>query len=508
MELSVSEISAAVGGRIIYGDENIKVKNISLNSRVMKGDDLFVPVIGERVDAHRFILQAISNGAVCSFTSRHKSLEDLKKDFGENESGFICDEAFSENSEKTEKKPHSLTHSFALISVDDTVAALQALGAYYRDNYVKIPFVGVTGSVGKTTTREMIASALSAGFRVYATKGNSNSQVGVPITVTETDSDAQIGVIELGMSEFGEMTRISNVAKPDTAVITNIGISHINQLKTRENILIQKLHITDGMRSGGVLILNGDDEYLKDIDEKKLHEYGIAEDKELKLLFYGTGENCDFRAQDIVLKDGYPEFTIVDTHTGERARKSLSVMGDHMILNAVASVCAASVYGIKIEDSFSALSGFTGVKGRGEIYKVSGMTIIDDSYNAAPDSMKAGLKVLWDMPCGNRKKAVLADMLELGEKEAEYHREVGEFMAQNGILPDELLLLGNLSENIAKGLTENLSSREKTPSIKHFSELSELMDYLKASLKPGDTVLFKGSNSMGLSKAVKALLED
>ena len=482
MKLTVAGAAKAVGGKIIFGDENLTIENISLNSRFMKGRDLFVPVIGERVDAHDFIEQAFENGAVCSLTSRHKS---------------------PEGSEKL------LKEGKALICVEDTVTALQTLGSYYRDNYVKIPYVGVTGSVGKTTTREMVAKALSAGFEVYATKGNSNSQVGVPITVTETDGDAGIGVIELGMSEFGEMTRISKVAKPDTAVITNIGVSHINQLKTRENIMLEKLKITDGMPSGGTLILNGDDEYLRDLDQDKLHAYGIGVGKEINIIFYGTGENCRFRAHDTELKDGFPEFSITDTETGESSRERLSVMGDHMILNAVAAVCVARIYGISIKDSFSSLASFTGVKGRGEIYEASGIKIIDDSYNAAPASMKAGLKVLNDMPTEGRKIAVLADMLELGENEAQYHRQVGEYMAEKGILPDGLILLGPLSENIEEGFKEGLPEGgiEKTATnIKHFSELSELSAFLKTYLKPGDTVLFKGSNSMGLSKVVKEFI--
>ncbi len=506
MKLSVSEIASAVGGNIIYGDERLIVKNISLNSREMKGDDLFVPVIGEKVDAHRFILQAAENGAVCAFTSRHRSFEEFKD-------GFYDKNADGHNAELPEALKES---NFALISVDNTVSALQALGSYYRDNYVKIPYIGVTGSVGKTTTREMIAAALSAGFKVYATKGNSNSQVGVPITVTETDPCAKVGVIELGMSEFGEMNRISKVAKPDIAVITNIGVSHINQLKTRENIMKEKLHITDGMRDGGTLILNGDDEYLRDLDMEKLHSLSIAEGKELRILFYGRGENCDFRAYDISIKGGYPEFSITDKRTGETARRRLSVMGDHMILNAAASVCAASLCGIRIEDSFEALSGFSGMKGRGEIHEKDGITIIDDSYNAAPASMKAGLKVLWDMPVKKRKIAVLADMLELGENEAAYHREVGEYMAENRMIPDGILLLGDLSANIADGFAEyakkNTEERaacnagETAPFIRHFSDISELTEFLRTYLCEGDTVLFKGSNSMGLSRAVKEFI--
>ncbi|MDO4265789.1 MAG: UDP-N-acetylmuramoyl-tripeptide--D-alanyl-D-alanine ligase [Eubacteriales bacterium] len=486
MELTVKQVAEACGGRLLCGDETRMVRHISLNSNKMAGDDLFVPIIGERVDAHRFLSGAFSAGAVCALTS-WKSPELLK------------DTALQA---VLDRDP-----SAALIEVEDTRAALQALGRWYREKRVRIPLIGVTGSVGKTTTREMIACALSAGKRVYATKGNSNSQVGVPITVTETDADAEIGVIELGMSEFGEMSRISEVARVDAAVMTNIGISHINQLGTQENILIQKLHILDGMPDGAPLFLNGDDKMLCELTEEKIHAYGIAEGRRIPIIFYGTGENADWRAEKITLSKGLPQFVIRRRHADGSVSEyncSLSVPGMHIVLNALASVAAAFYFGVDAEKASVALSEFHGVGGRGEIEEAGGIRIIDDSYNAAPASMKAGLTVLCDLPSAGRRVAVLADMLELGEKEAGYHREVGEFIRERKLPLDMLWLYGPLSVHIGEACREN--KMEDVPQIRHFDSLEALSAALTETLKPGDTVLFKGSNGMGLKTAVSALL--
>ena len=246
LRLTAEETARAVGGRVIFGDEKQVITHISLDSRTAAKGDLFVPIIGERVDAHDFIGQVLKNGAAAVFTSRHQSREEAERAMDGQETGM---------SAKAEA---------AWIAVEDTRRALQALGSFLRSQN-PIPLVGVTGSVGKTTTREMTAAALSAGFSVYKTPGNSNSQVGVPITLAEIPPEAQIGVIELGMSEPGEMTRIANIARVDCALITNIGVAHIEQLGSQENILREKLHIQDGMPADGPLLLNGDDPLLRTV---------------------------------------------------------------------------------------------------------------------------------------------------------------------------------------------------------------------------------------------------
>ena len=506
MNITVREAAEAVDGKLLAGDPDARIRQISLNSRSIGEHTLFVPIIGEKVDAHRFLSGAFSEGAVCAFTSEHTSREELEKDTELKRILFGKD---------AEEATHPLP---ALIAVHDTRGALQALGRWMRERKVSIPFVGVTGSVGKTTTREMIACALSSEKRVYATKGNSNSQVGVPITVAETDPEAQIGVIELGMSEFGEMHCIAEVARVNAAVMTNIGISHINQLKTQENILKEKLHILDGTPDGTPLFLNGDDPLLKTISEERIHAYGIARGHRIPIVFYGTEENADWRAEDIKLEEGLPCFRLRHP-SGQEITCSLQVAGMHMVLNAAAAIAVSAYFGIDPLHAAAALSRFSGVDGRGEIMEIGGIRVIDDSYNAAPASMKAGLHVLCDLPASGRRIAVLADMLELGEQEKEYHREVGEFIRKEKLRLDEVLLYGPLSVSIAEGIEGNRvgtgsagAETEETgkdpctlPAVRHFTDLEELCDTLLPELHPGDSVLIKGSNAMGLRRVIERL---
>lgn len=496
MQITASEAAAYCGGTLIAGDGATVLSHISLNSQKMRGNDLFVPIIGERVDAHRFIAGAFESGAVCALSARHQSREDVAGDSALANVPGLC-----------------------LIAVEDTREALQRMARAYRREKLRIPLIGVTGSVGKTTTREMIACALSANHRVYATKGNSNSQVGVPVTVLEADLSAQIGVMELGMSEFGEMHRISEVACADAAVITNIGVSHISQLGSQENIMKEKLHILDGMPDGAPLFLNGDDPFLSGLSEAHIHALGIASGKKIRPVFYGTGENADWKVSGTDLSSGFPRFTL-SAPDGRKIRCALSVAGMHMVLNAAAAIAAAAAFGTDPQAAADALASFGGVGGRGEVLEKNGVRIIDDSYNAAPASMKAGLEVLCGLPAEGKRIAVLADMLELGDNEAAYHREVGSYLREKGLPVSELFLYGPLSLHIAEGASDRAQLRPEecralltelpgglTLCIRHFESPEALKDALFAELSAGDSVLFKGSNAMGLSKIVKELLE-
>lgn len=443
--ITVKDVLLATGGRLLCGNEAAVLEHISIDSRTMKGNDLFVPIIGEKVDAHDFIVQAFAAGAAAALTSEHDSMESEK----------------------------------AWIRVEDTKKALQALGNYYRKR-LALPLVGITGSVGKTTTREMIACALSARFRVFKTPGNHNSQVGVPITITEITGKDEIGVIELGMSEPGELTVIAKVAGIQMAVITNIGITHIEQLGSRENIYKEKLTIQDGLAQGGILFLNGDDDLLKNTKAKK----------SCQTIYYGTGENCDYRAENIHLEEGFPAFTAVCGQ--EKTAMRLAVMGSHNVSNAMAALAVASQSGIPMEAAAESLSRFTGFKNRQQIYQKDGLTVIDDTYNASPVSMKAGLEVLNSISKAKRHIAVLADMMELGEDSPRFHYEVGEYIAEHPV--DQVVVLGELSKEITRAVKEKAPAVE----IKEFMEPEPLISYLKSELKEGDCVLFKGSNSMKL----------
>ena len=472
--ITVKELLEATGGNLLLGQEDQHAGHISLDSRKMEGDDLFVPIVGERVDAHLFLCQAIANGAAAVFTSEHHRWEDVKASVRQQCGG----------NREQEKKALGA----AWIEVPDTKKALQDLGSFCRKR-LTLPLVGITGSVGKTTTREMIAEALSAGFLVYKTPGNSNSQVGVPITIAEIPQSAEIGVIELGMSEPGEMERIARVARVDCAVMTNIGVAHIEQLGSQEHILEEKLHIQDGMPAEGILFLNGDDPLLASVVPKEGR----------KRVLYGLGRDCDYRAEDLHLEEGYPVFTAV--HGDRSVRVRLQVMGSHMVSNAMAALAVADTYGLSMEKAALALGQFKGYKGRQQIFQWGGVTVIDDSYNASPVSMKAGLEVLASVKGEGRRIAVLADMKELGLEAVRFHEEIGAYIGEHPL--DMVLLLGELASCIGSGMD---AARAVTPHIE-MDRLAQVEEWLDEHIREGDCILFKGSNSMKLSEAVRHLKE-
>ena len=472
--ITVKELLEATGGNLLLGQEDQHAGHISLDSRKMEGDDLFVPIVGERVDAHLFLCQAIASGAAAVFTSEHHRWEDVKASVRQQCGG----------NREQEKKALGA----AWIEVPDTKKALQDLGSFCRKR-LTLPLVGITGSVGKTTTREMIAEALSAGFLVYKTPGNSNSQVGVPITIAEIPQSAEIGVIELGMSEPGEMERISRVARVDCAVITIIGVAHIEQLGSQEHILEEKLHIQDGMPAEGILFLNGDDPLLASVVPKEGR----------KRVLYGLGRDCDYRAEDLHLEEGYPVFTAV--HGDRSVRVRLQVMGSHMVSNAMAALAVADTYGLSMEKAALALGQFKGYKGRQQIFQWGGVTVIDDSYNASPVSMKAGLEVLASVKGEGRRIAVLADMKELGLEAVRFHEEIGAYIGEHPL--DMVLLLGELASCIGSGMD---AARAVTPYIE-MDRLAQVEEWLDEHIREGDCILFKGSNSMKLSEAVRHLKE-
>lgn len=430
-----------------FGFDDSQIKKIVLDSRKDISDGLFVPLVGERSDGHDYIDMAVKNGAIAVLSSR--PVDKLIKSY-----------------------PH-----IRFYRVGDTRRALQEIGLFERRSFPG-RVVAVTGSVGKTTTRSMIACALSPGLSVFQTEGNQNSQVGVPITLFNMKrSNAEIGVIELGMSEPGEMSRIARIAAADIAVITNIGTAHIENLGTQENILKEKLHILDGMSSGSLLLLNGEDEILSTVDRETLDRFGIAVDKDIKIRYY--------KRPDTPLR--------------------LRVRGEHMQQNAAAALMVAEELGVSREAAISALEGFSGLKGRGEIIETaSGVTIIDDSYNASPASMKAGLSVLSEFE-GDRKIAVLADMLELGDGAEEMHRDIGELLAALDI--DVLFLYGRLASFIGEGVQAAPESKRKKPVISYFEDFLELKNTVRSISHQGDVLFFKGSNSMHLSDIVSCLAE-
>lgn len=454
MKLTAEEIVKACGGILLCGDPKTEITSFSTDSREIQPGCLFVPIKGERTDAHIYIEATLAAGAAGTFTQyRNAPAED----------------------------------SHPWIYVEDTTNALQKVAAWYRSQF-SIPVVGITGSVGKTTTKEMVALAFSAGCNTMRTQGNQNSQIGLPLTIFRMEPEHEAAVIEMGMSEFGEMARLSAIARPTMAVMTNIGLSHIGQLKTQENILKEKLHITDGFGPENVLFINGDDPLLA----------MVQGNTPFPVISYGIGENCDYRAEKVQTNEQGTSFVLV--HEGLELPVFLPAFGIHMVYNALAAVAAAEYAGIAPEKAAAALAEYRPLAMRQQRYESGGVTIIDDSYNASPDSMLGGIDVLCAMQVPGRRVAVLADMLELGEISAEAHRSVGRRCAQRKV--DVLFAIGEESREIAKAAEELAPQMD----CRWFPDNAGALAALKELLHAGDAVLVKGSRGMHTDEIVQGLL--
>ena len=449
--ITIKDILTATGGTLLCGDSSMVIDRISTNSMEMGPNTLFVPIIGERVDAHVFISSALKEGGAC-LTQEHE--------------------------EASGNAPY--------IKVPDTLKAMQQIAAYYR-NKMSLPIVGVTGSVGKTTTREMIAHVLRGRYRVFETIGNQNSQVGVPLTLDHLSSNDEIGVLEMGMSEPGQITILGNIIHPNVGVVTNVGVSHIEMMGSRDNICREKLDIQNGLPEDGILLLNGDNDMIrKHLDYVK---------KPYK--FYGFSKDCSYRAENITESDGQ---TFFDFYFGDiHEMITLNVLGEHNVSNALAAIAIGLRYDVPMENIKEQLSTFSGQ--RQNIITKHGYTIIDDAYNASPDSMKASLRILSNFKTPGKKIAVLSDMLELGPEAPKYHKEVGEFLASTKIT--DLLITGELSLEYINAVQE----KNSTIHAQHFDSNDALISYLQNFISDHDVVLVKGSNGMKLKEVSNALIE-
>lgn len=495
---TMNQIADIVGGEILNGDGNRRIDKFSTNSKSGDESTLFVPIIGERVDAHDFIIDAYHNGIPCTFTMRDQVQEG--------------------------------TEEMTYLKVDSPVAALQRLGAHYRDQFT-LPLVGITGSVGKTTTKEMIAAALETRMNVLKTEGNMNSQVGLPQMMTRIHAEHEIAIIEMGMSQFGEMERLATVAKPEFAVMTNIGVSHIGQLKTMENIRSEKANICNYFKDGSTLLLNGDDPLLREIYEAyalektdtnralRINKLNLSKTTQEKLettniLTFGTDENCSVYADSIQTVGSSTTFNYhYLTKDGKKAVEEiiLSVLGKHNILNAMVALVVASSYGIEPKIAKEGLKNYQPISMRGGVEIEKNITWIDDTYNASPDSMKGAINILLELPKGNKKVLVFADILELGEISEKCHYEVGEYLAKNSSNNlkeknsiDLVLTVGSQAEFIAKAVKESHSAID----THSFENKEEAKQFLLQHLQKNDAVLFKGSRGMQLDVLVKQLKEE
>ncbi len=439
---TTKEIARVTGGELVGGD--VTVSSVSTDTRTIEKGALFVAVKGERFDGNDYIGQAEQKGASAALSDRTER---------------VC-------------------ARIPVIYVKDTREAQLKLARCYRDKF-DVRLCGVTGSVGKTSTKDMIRAVLSAKFNTLGTEENFNNDIGLPRTLFLLNEEYDAAVIEMGMSDRGEISALSKTAHPDVAVITNIGWCHIESLKTRENILAAKLEILDGMDSESApLVVCGDDEYLGGLTAEQVGSH--------RLIKYGFGAQNDIRAENITHIDGGEIFTLV--YNGKaRAAKVLEV-GEHHVLNALAAFAVGIEFGMSAETIIPAFTRYKSSGLRQRIEKRGGVTVILDCYNASPTSMISALNVLSSMK--GRRIAVLGDMLELGERSEELHAALAEY-SENA---DEFFLYGHEMAALYEELVK------KGVPAAHSENKEELTRALLENIKSGDVILFKGSRGMKMEE--------
>lgn len=431
-------------------DSTKEIQGVVNDNRAVKQDYLFVPMVGARVDGHDFIPDAFDKGAFATL-AEHEI---------DNPAG-----------------PYIL--------VADTKMALKQIATYYRMQ-LSIPVIGVVGSVGKTSTKEMISSVLETKFDVLKTEGNFNNEIGLPLTICRIESHHQVAVVEMGISEFEEMHRLGDIAKPDYVVMTNIGQCHLENLKTRDGILQAKSEVFSHMPKEGTVILNGDDDKLCNADTLGL-----------KTIAYGINGQV-VSATDIVA-NGMTGSQAKITAFGVTFDVEIPLPGSHNVMNALAATAVACELGLDKYDIIKGLKNASTIAGRNNVISLRGVTIIDDCYNANPVSMKASIEVLGKAP--GKTIAVLGDMGELGADERELHYGIGQALEDNRI--GTVFTVGELSEEINKALQQKNSSIM----CHHYSTVDDMLADLLPVIRQGDTILVKASHFMQFDKVVAAITD-
>ena len=457
----VEDIIRECKGKLICGDVKIICENYCKDSRLVKPGDVYLGIKGEKFNGSNFYKEALDNGAI----------------------GCILQDIEIPNEDITKYKDKFI------IIVDNVVETLQKIAAYKRSLY-NIPVIGVTGSVGKTSTKDIIASVLSRKYKTLKTEGNYNNEIGLPLTILNL-KDHEAAVVEMGMSAFGEISLLTNIAKPTTAVITIIGSSHIGELGSRENILKAKLEILEGLDSKGSLVINNDNDLLHKWNEENTDYH--------KHITYGIENKSTFMAQNIKIEKESSSFEIM--YNNKTYNVTVPVGGQHFIYNSLCAICVGLEYNIDIEEIIKGISEFKLTKRRMEILKNSNnITIINDSYNASYESMKAALEYISKVDAKN-KIAVLGDVLELGSFSKQMHEKIGEEVFKNKI--DILVTVGKEAENISNKALELGMKYDK---VYHFGKNDEASDLIKKIAKDGDIVLVKASNGMHFDEIVEKLI--
>lgn len=450
--MTLKEIAVACGG-IYYGDEDSyykEVSSVTIDSRKIEKDCLFIAIRGARVDGHMFIPQSIRDGALCAVSE--KRIENA---------------------------------SYPYIMVNSCAQALKEIAEHYRRS-LRLKVVGISGSVGKTSTKEMIASVVGQKYKVLKTEGNFNNEIGLPLTVFNLREEHEVAVLEMGISDFGEMERLAKVARPDICVITNIGCAHLEQLKSREGILKAKTEMFMYMNPNGSIILNGDDDMLSTVTPAN----------RIEPVYFGLDSKCSYTAKNIEnlgLKGTSAVFCTPDSEFTAH----ISIPGSHMVYNALAAIAVGRVLNMSDTEIKQGIEALVPLAGRNNLIETEHLTLIDDCYNANPASMKASLDVL--AQADGRTAAILGDMFELGSAEQKMHYDVGQYAARAGI--NLLVCIGELAVEIARGAAGEETSME----IYHYDTKADFLKNADSIIEEHDTILIKASHGMEFPEIVDAL---
>ena len=459
--MKIKEIIETTKGKLIIGNLEEECENFCKDTRIIKKDDTYIGIKGENFDGNTLWKEAFEKGAatviIQGIEFKNEELKDLK----------------NKN----------------IIEVEDTIQALADIATYKRNTYGKdFPVVGVTGSVGKTSTKDIISNVISQKYKTLKTQGNNNNEIGLPFTIFNLKNH-EAAVIEMGMNHFNEISKLTKIAKPKISVITNIGTSHIGNLGSRENILKAKLEILDGMDKK-ILVINNDNDLLHDL---------YLNNKDIEIHTYGIENKSDVMAEDIILNENSSEF--VCNLKGEKFKVKVPVGGIHFVYNAICAATVGNLLGLSVEQIKQGIETFELTKKRMDITELkNGVTIINDSYNASFESMQASLKYLSGLK-NDRKIAILGDMFELGKFSKELHEKVGKEVVLNNI--DILICCGENAKYIVEAAKNNGMNEKQ---IYYFENKNEIQEFIKLNWKKGDAILFKASNGMKFFEIVEALL--
>lgn len=457
--MSLQNIASACQGTY-YGKDSkkeLEITGVAIDSRKIEQGFLFVPIKGERVDGHNFIPQVMENGALCTLSEKELPNAD-----------------------------------YPYILVDSTVQALQDLAMYYR-SCLNIKVVGITGSVGKTSTKEMVASVLGQKYSVLKTAGNFNNEIGLPLTIFNIREEHEVAILEMGIDGFEQMHCLAKIARPDIGIITNIGCCHLEALGDRDGVLKAKTEMFDFMNENPIILLNGDDDKLCTVEEVDGQ----------KPVFFGLEDSNAYYATDIEslgLKGTRCTLHLAD---GNTVTAQIHIPGNHMVYNALAGAAAGCALGLTPEEIKAGIEKLVPVAGRNNLIETEHLLVIDDCYNANPMSMKASLDVLANAL--GRKVAIIGDMKELGENENSLHFETGIYASEKSI--DMICCIGPLAKYMAEGAREAKESQDYNEHqiVCYFETKEDFLAQMNTIIEKGDTILVKASNSMKFTEIVELL---